>query len=151
MRSECLQAVLVLGLNGVRLLNKEQVVDHDDKGTDIDGAAAECGKREHGLHNRGDCGNDAELKRAIHLRGLVGALDARNTCGKIDNALDDKHDRGEHGVRPVRGIEAAPGDTDAGDDEAGDAQNKVDEGKDFESLASGAQGWSFRYEYADLA
>ena len=74
MRSECLQAVLVLGLNGVRLLNKEQVVDHDDKGTDIDGAAAECGKREHGLRNRGDCGNDAELKRAIHLRGLLAPL-----------------------------------------------------------------------------
>ena len=53
MRSECLQAVLVLGLNGVRLLNKEQVVDHDDKGDDIDGAAAECGKREHGLEERG--------------------------------------------------------------------------------------------------
>ena len=41
-------------------------------------------------------------------------------------------------------------DTDAGDDEAGDAQNKVDEGKDFESLTSGAHGWSFRYEYANL-
>lgn len=63
MRSERLQAVLVLGLNGVCLLNKEQVVDHDDKGDDIDGAAAERGKRERGLRNRGDCGNDAELKR----------------------------------------------------------------------------------------
>ena len=49
MRSGRLQAVLVLGLNGVCLLNKEQVVDHDDKGDYIDGAAAECGKREHGL------------------------------------------------------------------------------------------------------
>ena len=74
MRSERLQAVLVLGLDGVRLLNKEQVVDHDDKGADIDGAAAECGKREHGLRNRGECGNDAELKRAIHLRGLLAPL-----------------------------------------------------------------------------
>ena len=36
----CLQAVLVLGLNGVCLLNKEQVVHHDDKGADVDGAAA---------------------------------------------------------------------------------------------------------------
>ena len=75
MRSERLQAVLVLGLNGVRLLNKEQVVHHDDKGDDIDGAAAERGKRERGLEERGCRGDDAELKRAIHLRRLVGALD----------------------------------------------------------------------------
>jgi len=39
----------------------------------------------------------------------------------------------------------------AGGDEAGDTQNKVDESKDFESLASEAHGWSFRYEYANLA
>ncbi|MFQ7393052.1 MAG: hypothetical protein ACLRM9_07240 [Collinsella aerofaciens] len=43
----------------------------------------------------------------------------------------------------------ARGDTDAGGDEAGDAQNKADESKDFESLASEAHGWSFRYEYAN--
>ena len=61
MRSERLQAVLVLGLDGVCLLNKEQVVDHDDKGSNIDGAAAERGKGEHSLRNRGDCGNDAVL------------------------------------------------------------------------------------------
>ena len=30
MGDRCLQAVLVLGLNGVRLLNKEQVVHHDE-------------------------------------------------------------------------------------------------------------------------
>ena len=91
------------------------------------------------------------IAATIHLRRLVGALDARNTCGKIDKTLDDKYGRGEHGVRPVRGIEAALGDADAGDDEAGDAQNKVNEGKDFECLASEAHGWSFRYEYANLA
>lgn len=45
MKSERLQTILVLSLNGVCLLNKEQVVDHDDKGDDIDGAAAERGKR----------------------------------------------------------------------------------------------------------
>ena len=54
-------------------------------------------------------------------------------------------DRCECGVRTVRGIETARGNTDAGGDEAGDAQNEVDESKDFESLASEAHGWSFRY------
>ena len=94
MGDRCLQAVLVFGLNVVCLLNKEQVVHHDNKGDDIDGAAAERGKGKHGLDERSDRGNDTELKRAIHLRRLVGTLDARNACGKIDNALGDKHDRG---------------------------------------------------------
>lgn len=107
MRSERLQAVLVLGLNGVRLLNKEQVVHHDDKGDDIDGAAAERGKRERGLEERGCRGDDAELKRAIHLRRLVGALDTRNTCGKVDKALNNHHNSGERGVRSVSGSKIA--------------------------------------------
>ena len=94
---------------------------------------------------------DTELKCAVYLRRLVGALDARNACGKIDNALGDQHDRSEHGVRPVRGIEVAGRDAGDSNDEADDAQNKIDEGKDFESLTSGAHGWSFRYEYANLA
>ena len=49
MRSGRLQAVLVLGLNGVCLLNKEQVVHHDDKGAKVDGVAAKRGKRKHRL------------------------------------------------------------------------------------------------------
>ena len=133
------------------LLNKEQVVHHDDKGAEVDGVAAKRGKREHRLGKRGDRGNNTELKRAVHLRRLVGALDTGDACGKVDETLGDKHDRRERGVRTVRGIETARGDTDAGGDEAGDAQNKVDESKDFESLASEAHGWSFRYEYANLA
>ena len=58
MRSGRLQAVLVLGLNGVCLLNKEQVVHHDDKGAKVDGVAAKRGKREHRLGKRGDRGNN---------------------------------------------------------------------------------------------
>lgn len=51
-----LQAILVLGLNGVSLLNKERLVHHDDKGTGVNDAAAESGKGKHapesawGLH-----------------------------------------------------------------------------------------------------
>ena len=71
-------------------------------------------------------------------------LDARNSCGEIDEALGDQHDRGEHGVRPVRGIEVAGRDAGDSNDETGDAQNKINQGKDFECLASGAHSWSFR-------
>ena len=151
MRSERLQAVLVFGLDGVRLLNKEQVVHHDDKGAKVDGVAAKRGKREHRLGKRGDCSNDTELKRAVNLRRLVGTLDARNARGKIDEALGDNHGRGEHGVRSVGGLELAGRDAGDSNDETGDAQNKINQGKDFESLASEAHGWSFRYEYANLA
>ena len=129
------------------LLNKEQVVHHDDKGAIVYGVAAKRGKREHRLGKRGDCSNDTELKRAVNLRRLVGTLDARNACGEIDEALGDNHGRGEHGVRSVGGLELAG--RDAGD--SNDAQNKINQGKDFESLASEAHGWSFRYEYANLA
>ena len=87
MRSERLQAVLVLGLDGVCLLNKEQVVHHDDKGAKVDGVAAKRGKREHGLRNRGDCGNNTELKRAIHLRRLVGTLDAATPAARSTTPL----------------------------------------------------------------
>ena len=80
----------------------------------------------------------ATLKRAIHLRRLVGTLDARNTCGKIDNALDNHNDSSEYGVRSVDGFKFAGRDAGDSDDEAGDAQNKIDEGKDFECLARGA-------------
>ena len=82
MRSERLQAVLVLGLDGVCLLNKEQVVDHDDKGAKVDGVAAKRGKREHRLGKRGDCSNDTELKCAVNLRRLVGTLDARTPAAR---------------------------------------------------------------------
>lgn len=74
MGDRCLQAVLVLGLNGVCLLNKEQVVHHDDKGAKVDGVAAKRGKREHRLGKRGDRGNNTELKRAVHLRSLLAPL-----------------------------------------------------------------------------
>lgn len=50
-----LQAILVLGRNGVSLLNKEQVVHHDGKGTDVNDAAAESGKGKHGLKALGAC------------------------------------------------------------------------------------------------
>ena len=90
------------------------------------------------------------LKKATPVGNALPASPG-DACGKVDETLGDKHDRCERGVRTVRGIETARGDTDAGGDEAGDAQNKVDESKDFESLASEAHGWSFRYEYANLA
>ena len=95
--------------------------------------------------------DDTELKRAVNLRRLVGTLDARNACGEIDEALGDNHGRGEHGVRSVGGLELAGRDAGDSNDETGDAQNKINQGKDFESLASEAHGWSFRYEYANLA
>ena len=63
MGDRCLQAVLVLGLNGVRLLNKEQVVHHDDKGDDIDGAAAE----------REMCIRDSLPCEPVHAREGAGA------------------------------------------------------------------------------
>ena len=34
---------------------------------------------------RGDRGNNTELKRAVHLRRLVGALDTGDACGKVDD------------------------------------------------------------------
>ena len=126
------------------LLNKEQVVDHDGKGDDIDGAAAECGKREHGLEERGCRGNDTELKCAVYLRRLVGALDTGDACGKVDEALNNHHNSGECGVRSVSGSKIAGNNAGNSDDEAGDAQNKINQGKDFECLASGAHSWSFR-------
>ena len=52
------------------------------------------------------------LNAAVHLRRLVGALDTGDACGKVDETLGDKHDRCERGVRTVRGIETARGDTD---------------------------------------
>ena len=87
MRSERLQAVLVLGLNGVCLLNKEQVVHHDDKGAKVDGVAAKRGKREHRLGKRGDRGNNTELKRAVHLRMPVrGRPSISNAFAVTSNA-----------------------------------------------------------------
>ena len=128
----CLQAVLVLGLNGVGLLNKEQVVDHDDKGADVN-------KR-----RRRGAGRVSTAWTSVAAAATIPSLNAPSTCegllaplmpatpaARSTMPLATKHDRGEHGVGPVRGIEAALGDADPGDDEAGDAQNEVDEGQGF--------------------
>ena len=64
------------------LLNKEQVVHHDDKGAIVYGVAAKRGKREHRLGKRGDCSNDTELKRGDVVLFDIGGRH-RNYCSDM--------------------------------------------------------------------
>ena len=144
MRSERLQAVLVFGLNGVRLLNKEQVVDHDDKGDDIDGAAAERGKREHGLCNCDDCGNDAELKRAITCEGLLAPLMPATPAARSTTPLATSTTAASIAFDPYADSSLPVAMPAIPMTRLAMPRTKINQGKDFECLASGAHSWSFR-------